>query len=791
MIHLEPGDRTPAPWCNVLASETFGTLVTESGGGFTWAGNSGENRLTPWSNDPVSDVAGEALFLRDEETGMVWSPTPAPAPAPTAYQVTHGFGISEWRCRWRGLDQRLRVGVAPEDPVKWIRLRVRNLWSRPRRLTATYYAEWVLGTTRTISAAHIVPEYEAQRGALLARNPWNSEFAERVAFLTASRAPHGLTADRAEFLGREGDLRSPAALRRWGLSGRVEPGDDACAAYQVHLDLEPDSETEVVFALGQGRDREHALALLSRWQDPRAAEVAERATEERWERTLGAVEVQTPDPALNLMLNRWLLYEALSSRVLGRTGFYQSGGAFGFRDQLQDLMALVHSEPERLRAHLLECAAHQFEEGDVLHWWHPPEGRGVRTRCSDDLLWLPFATAHYVEATGDADVLDVPVPFLRAPPLERQESDRYAVFSRSAESRSLFEHCERALERGVTAGPRGLPLIGAGDWNDGMNHIGIEGRGESVWLGWFAISAMDAFSRLCRERGDRELEEHWRSRARTLARALEEHAWDGAWYRRAFDDDGRPWGSAESEECRIDSIAQSWAALSGAAAPERARRALEAVEGELVREQEGLVRLLWPPFAHTLRDPGYIKAYPPGVRENGGQYTHAAAWLGWAWVAMGEGDRAARVLRLLNPIHRAASRADAERYRVEPYVIAADVAAVAPHVGRGGWTWYTGAAGWTWRLGVEGVLGLRPTLGGLRIDPCLPREWREVSATVRRGTGALEIRIDNSAGAGRGVAEILVDGSPLEGDVVPFPSDGDARQVVVRLAANGRAVGSE
>ncbi|MAE97341.1 MAG: cellobiose phosphorylase [Deltaproteobacteria bacterium] len=785
VIFLGPGDSTPSPWCNVLANEEFGCLVSEAGGGYTWAANSAENRLTPWTNDPVSDPVGEALYLRDEETGHVWTPTPAPAGADLSFEVRYAPGSSQWRSHAQGLEQTLRVLVPPDDPVKLVQLRLQNHWDRPRRLTATYYAEWVLGAARSTSAPFLIPSYDAEHRALLVQNPWAPEFGGRVAFLSSSAEPHGLCVDREEFLGRDGSPRAPAALARWGLSGHVDPGGDVCGAFQVHLELAAGEALAVHFVLGQGRDRAHALELVDRWREPTAIEPAIERVEAFWEGLLGRVQVRTPDAETDLMLNRWLLYQTVASRLFARSGFYQSGGAVGFRDQLQDVLGLLHVAPERVRSHLLECAAHQFEEGDVLHWWHPPRGRGVRTRCSDDLLWLPFATATYVEATGDESVLDVSIPFLEGPPLGPDETERYGLFARSAQARSLFEHCERALERGVTSGPGELPLMGSGDWNDGMNRVGERGVGESVWLGWFAIATIRGFSQLCERHGDRELADHWRRRMAELERAVDARGWDGGWYWRAFADDGRAWGSHESEECRIDSIAQSWSVLSGAAPEGRARQALDAAESELVREDDGLVEFLWPPFDATSRDPGYIKAYPPGIRENGGQYSHAAAWLGWGLVELGEPDRAMRILRLLNPIRHAGTREEAERYRVEPYVMAADVASVAPHVGRGGWTWYTGASAWTWRLGVEGILGIRPAPGGVRIEPCLPRSWGRAEAVLRGPAGTLQISIEDPEGVGRGVAEVKIDGEVQPDATVPFPEDGRDCKVCVRL---GRTV---
>jgi cyclic beta-1,2-glucan synthetase len=550
----------------------------------------------------------------------------------------------------------------------------------------------------------------------------------------------------------------------------------------VHLDIGAKETKEVIFILGQGRDRTEAEALARRWQDPLLIEPAFEALGRYWDRRLGAIRVRTPDPAFDLMVNRWLLYQTMASRVMARAGFYQAGGAFGFRDQLQDMLAVLHTDPARTRAHILAAAARQFEEGDVLHWWHPPTDRGVRTRCSDDLLWLPYVASRYVAATGDESILNEEVPYLRADPLRPDENDRYDRFEAGVEPGPLLEHCERALERGVTRGPHGLTLIGTGDWNDGLDRVGRAGRGESVWLAWFAIATMREFAALSSRVGREDLAGRWTNKAEELGRAVEAAGWDGAWYMRAFDDEGRPWGSATSEECRIDSIAQSWAVLSGAGGSERTRIALDSAARELVCEDDRLVRLLWPPFDTTPRDPGYIKAYPPGIRENGGQYSHAAAWLGLAFAKIGDGKRASRVFDLINPIHRAASHGEAEHYRVEPYVVAADVAGVTPHTGRGGWTWYTGASAWTWRLAVEGILGLTRVDGGVVVDPCLPPSWPSVAMEVRGPGGTLVFQIDNPDPGGRRAVELIVDGLPFKGMVVAFPTDGSTRRVDVRTS---------
>jgi len=786
VIHLEAGERTPAPWCNVLANDEFGCLVTESGGGFTWAVNSGENRLTPWTNDPVLDGPGEVLYLRDEQTAEIWTPTPAPSGGETAFQLRHGAGYTTWLSRSHGLDHELTIFVPPHDAVKIVRLRLRNAMPQARRITATYYAEWLLGALRSASCLHVVSRYNADSRAIFAHNSWNPEFAARVAFLASNHPPHSITTDREDFIGREADLSKPSGLLHWDLGGRVAPDGASCGAFQVHVDIAPQDTAEVVFILGEGQDEDHAKALLDRWRDPDAVAKGFEDLHAHWDRLLGTVQVETPDPAFDVMVNRWYLYQSIASRILARAGFYQAGGAIGFRDQLQDVLALLHCDPDRARAHILNCAEQQFEEGDVLHWWHPPQGRGVRTRCSDDLLWLPYVTSRYVAATGDVSILREEVPFLHARELAEDEGDRYSAFEASQERHALFEHCLRALERGVTRGPHQLPLIGAGDWNDGMNRVGARGRGESVWLGWFAISAMNGFAGLALRADRALLAAEWTARANELRNAIERSAWDGGWYLRAFDDDGHPWGSDKCDECKIDSIVQSWAALSGAGDPVRTRIALGAAERELVREKERLILLLWPPFHEARRDPGYIRAYPPGIRENGGQYTHAAAWRGLALAALGDGDGAWRVFDLLNPIRRTETLRDLERYRSEPYVLAADIASVPPHAGRGGWSWYTGAAAWTWRLGVEGILGVRLSDGAVIVEPCLPKAWGAASIKVEGPAGALAISIEDPEHLGQGTAELSVDGRPFKGTKIAFPSDGTIRNVRVTLTTKSQ-----
>lgn len=781
LIYLKPGQTTPAPWINVIANEAFGFLVSETGGGYTWALNSGENRLSVWRNDPTGDKPSEVLYLRDEETAKVWSPTPQPAPAAAPYLVRHGPGYSIFEHHSHGLRQQLRLFTAPEAPVKIVQLRLTNDLKRERRITATYYLEWVLGVDRQSSQQYLVTEYDQDSGALLARNPYNVEFGQRVAFVAANKALHSLTADRTEFLGWLGSLEQPAGLRRIGLEGRTHAGLDSCAALQLHLDLPPGGSETIYFLIGQGADQEEAQALIRQYQQPAQVSAAWQAVQSLWTSILETVQVDTPDPALNLLLNGWLLYQSLACRVWGRSALYQSSGAYGFRDQLQDVLAYLHSRPDLAREQILRAARHQFSEGDVLHWWHPPSGRGVRTRIRDDLLWLPYVTAHYVTVTGDESILQEQIPFLKGQPLPEDEDERYGQYDSSAETYPLIEHCRRALTQGDRRGWHGLPLMGSGDWNDGMNQVGSEGRGESVWLGWFLFRTLSDFANLCERLAQPEPAAEYRQQADSLRQALEANAWDGAWYRRAYYDDGTPLGSAQNRECQIDAIAQSWAVISGAADPARARQAMRSVLERLIRWDERLILLFTPPFDQTPRNPGYIKGYLPGVRENGGQYTHAALWTIWAMALLGEGEQAVDLYRLINPIYRTDTPAKVAQYQVEPYVISADVYSVPPHTGRGGWTWYTGSASWMYRLGLEAILGLKRAGDKLWLEPCLPKDWPGYRLTYRYGQSCYKIEVDNQAGINPGVKQVWLDGKVVPDGKISLRPDGRVYQVKVVL----------
>ncbi len=783
---LAPGDVTPAPWVNILANPCFGSVISESGNAYTWGENAHEFRLTPWRNDPVSDPCAEAFYLRDEETGYFWSPTPLPARAPVPYVVRHGFGYSVFEVRVAGIYSELWVYVAMDAAVRFSVLKVRNESGRSRKLSATGYVEWVLGDIPEKSAMHVTTEVNAQNGALYARNPYNTEFAERVAFLDVDEPAHSLTGDRTEFIGRNGALTKPAAMGRARLSGKVGPALDPCGAFQVNVDLAEGQQRDIVFRLGVGGNLHEADLLVQRFRGDLAARGALEAVWQHWNHTLGAVQVETPDLSLDILANGWLVYQTLACRLWARSGYYQSGGAFGFRDQLQDVMALIHAQPRLVRQHVVLCASHQFVEGDVQHWWHPPMGRGVRTRCSDDYLWLPLAVCRYVTVTADTGVLEEVVPFLEGRTIGAGEDSYYDMPTRSAEAASLYQHCVRAIRHGMQWGSHGLPLIGSGDWNDGMNLVGIEGKGESIWLGFFLCEVLRQFAPLAQRHEDPAFALFCEEKRVELSHNLEAHGWDGGWYLRAYFDDGTPLGSAGNEECQIDSLPQSWAVLSGAGDIIRSRKAMKAVDDRLVHRNSALIQVLDPPFDHSSLNPGYIRGYVPGVRENGGQYTHGAVWATMAFAALGEGERAWELMGMINPIHHAMTAAETAVYKVEPYVIAADVYGNAPHTGRGGWSWYTGSAGWMYRLVTESLLGLAVEGNQLRLVPCMPAGWQTYKMHYRFHETVYHIVVTKAAGGqGKsGTALVLMLDGALQPEQVIL-MENDLREHVVSATVTG------
>jgi cyclic beta-1,2-glucan synthetase len=777
VITLQPGQVTPAPWVNVIANPQFGTVLSESGSAYTWFENSHEYRLTKWFNDAVSDLSGEAFYIRDEETGEFWSPTPLPTRGSQPYSIRHGAGYSVFNYSEYGIESELTIFVAKQAPVKFAVLRVRNTSSRPKRLSAFGYWEWVLGELRTKNLLHIVTELDPRTGAMLARNAYNTDFPGRVAFVDVQTASRTVTGDRSEFLGRNGSLAQPAALRRLRLSGRVGASFDPCSAVQVQFELAGGQEREIIFRLGAARDSGEVQQLIERFKDPATVHAELDAVKANWDDILGAVQVETPDPALDLLANQWLIYQTLGCRVWARSGYYQSSGAFGFRDQLQDTMALVHCSPQTLRDQILYNAAHQFVEGDVQHWWHPPTNRGVRTHFSDDYLWLPYAVCRYVFATGDYNILNESVHFIEGRPLKPEE-EAYFDLPRIGPSSTLYEHCVRAVNNGLKFGKHGIPLIGCGDWNDGMNLVGEHGKGESVWLAFFLHNVLTQFAQVARHRHDDAFARKCLEEAERLYRNIEQHAWDGCWYRRAWFDDGTPLGSAENEECQIDSIPQSWSIISGVGERSRQQQAMDAVDQRLVRRDGGLIQLFTPPFDKSPLNPGYIKGYVPGIRENGGQYTHAAVWTIIAFTMMGDHRRAWELFRMIIPPNHSRNADEANLYKVEPYVVVADIYGVPPHVGRGGWTWYTGSAGWLYRLVLEYLLGVRREGDKLRFAPCVPPEWKSFKVHYRFNNTRYHIELRTNE-RWQKVQKIIVDRIEQPGDALSLTDDGKEHNVEV------------
>jgi cellobiose phosphorylase len=779
---VSPDHPTPAPWCNVLANPHFGAVVSESGAGYTWCRNSHQYRLTPWSNDAVSDPPAEVIYIRDEESGEMFSATPLPCPSPEGALCRHGFGYTVWETGMGDIEAQLWCFVAVDQPLKFFLLTLKNRSTRRRRLSVTGYVEWVLGEHREKTSPFVITEIDGRSGALMARNGYHVESSARVAFFHSSESGRNVTCDRTEFIGRHGSLSSPAGLSRGRFSGRAGAGIDPAAAIRCKFDLAPDEQRELVFVLGAGEDTRHARELAQNAASVGAARQELNRVWEQWNQLLGAVQVETPEPSVNVMVNGWLLYQSIACRFWARSGFYQSGGAYGFRDQLQDSMSYTFAAPWLTREHLLLCASRQFVEGDVQHWWHPPSGEGVRTRISDDFLWLPLAVSRYVRAIGDWGVLDEPAPFLVERRLEQHEEDLYSRPHRSDESASLYEHCCRAIRHGLNCGAHGLPLMGAGDWNDGMNRVGAEGRGESVWLAFFLIKVLRDFGDIAERRQDGDFAAFCRSQADDLATQAQLHAWDGHWFLRAYFDNGAPMGSHQNDECQIDSLPQSWAVIAQAAPLAQLRTAMDAVDQRLVRRESQLIQLFDPPFAHGAADPGYIKGYPPGVRENGGQYTHAAIWAGMAFTLLGETERAWECCRMLNPVNRTAALSGANLYKVEPYVLAADVYSTPPHEGRGGWTWYTGSASWMYRWMLEHLLGVSIVDGArLVLRPAPPAGWTRYSVTVRFHAASYRIDFEVVGKPSHHVERVVVDGVEQPQRDVTLVNDGQPHHVMVTL----------
>ncbi len=731
VIKTSKETRTPLPWANVVANPNFGTILSESGSSYTWFENAHEFRLTPWKNDPIQDVCGETFYIRDEASGYYWSPMGFPTLGDTTYIARHGFGYSNFEHKENGIRTKVTVHVDGKDPIKFITIAIENKSDHVRSLSATGYVEWVLGELRTKSIKHITTELETSTRALIARNKFSSDFSQYVTFFQVDHPDFSYTADRTEFIGRNKNLQNPEAMQQVHLSGKVGAGVDACAAIMVPFTLDPGQQRTITFKLGAGKNLHEAHETIKKFSGRAAVDQSLKEVTHYWEETLGSVQVETPDASINILANGWLLYQVLSCRLWGRSGFYQSGGAFGFRDQLQDVLAVMHAQPSLTHEQILRCASRQFKEGDVQHWWHPPAGRGVRTLCSDDYLWLPFVTSRYVTTTGDETILGEMVPYIEGRKLNEGEESYYDMPVDSENQASVYEHCKQAILFGLQFGVHGLPLMGSGDWNDGMNMVGIEKKGESVWLAFFLYDVLNRFAKVADLHGDFDFVTQCEQQAIQLKKNIKKHAWDGEWYLRAFFDDGTPLGSNKNEECKIDAISQSWSILSECAEPAKGLMAMDSANKFLVNQEKKIIQLLEPPFSTSDLEPGYIKGYVPGVRENGGQYSHAAIWLIMAFAKLGDHENTEQLLRMINPIHHATTPETVAVYKVEPYVMAADVYGVMPHTGRGGWTWYTGSAGWMYQLILESFLGLKREGDRLYVEPCVPSDWKSFTVTYR------------------------------------------------------------
>ncbi|MEJ7645869.1 MAG: glucoamylase family protein [Chryseolinea sp.] len=778
VIHNEGSKRTPLPWINVIANPSFGTIVTESGPSYTWSENAHSFRLTPWNNDPITDRNGEAYYVRDEESGAFWSPMPLPTRSNSLYTTRHGFGYTVFEHVRDGIHTQATIFVDLHSPIKFVVVKIRNSSARTRKLSVTGYAEWVLADLRTRSSQHIVTELDTSTGALIAKNAYNTEFANRVAFFDVDDPQYDFTSDRTEFIGRNGNLQAPDAMLKTKLSGKSGAGFDPCTAMRVPIELEADASREIIFRMGAGKDRFETIDIIKKFRGSKAAATVLHNVKQYWDHTLGSIQIETPDASLNTLSNGWLQYQVMACRLWGRSGYYQSGGAFGFRDQLQDVLALMHSEPAITRAQILLAASRQFQEGDVQHWWHPPAGRGVRTLCSDDYVWLPFVTSQYIITTGDTKILQEIVPFLEGRQLNNMEESYYDLPVISEKRATLYDHCKRAIQHGLRFGKNGLPFIGSGDWNDGMNMVGIHGQGESVWLAFFLYDVLKKFAPIAERADDKVFSQHCEASAALLKENINTNAWDGDWYRRAYFDDGTPLGSAANEECKIDSISQSWSVISGAGLPERTKSAMLSVDKFLINRDKGLLQLLEPPFNNAAMDPGYIKGYVPGVRENGGQYTHAAVWMVMAFAKLGDRFHTWELLNMINPINHGKTAADVATYKVEPYVMAADVYGVHPHTGRGGWTWYTGSAGWMYQLILSSFLGIRREGSKLWFEPCVPADWETFSVKYRHQSSWYNIRLTQIAEATENL-KIIVDDVTQSQPFILLEDDEKTREVTI------------
>ncbi len=775
-IFLSDDNRPPAPWINVIANKNFGFHVSESGAGLTWAVNSRENKITSWSNDPVSDQASEAIYIKDEITGKVVTPMSLGRKDRGVYRVRHGFGYSVFYHDEEDIKQELKVFTPLDEPLKLWNLKLTNTSDRERYLSITYYVEWVMGVDKEYTSPYTISSYNYEHEYLIAKNIYNYSFRKQQSFIFSSEMITGYTGDRRGFLGLKGSVINPEGLNK-KLSGNTGAGYDPCGVIQVSIAIKPNESKTVVFGLGQSADVEEINTLRHKYEDVTKIGQELDRVKTYWDELLGTIKVKTRDRAIDILVNGWLLYQTVSCRINARAAFYQCGGAYGFRDQLQDVLSLLHTSPQAVKEQILIACSRQFEEGDVQHWWHPPTGVGVRTRISDDLLWLPYVTAAYIRSTGDYSILKERVHYIKGPLLEKDEHDVMFTPEVSHMESSVYEHCKKTIIH-TRFGKHGLPLMGGGDWNDGMNEVGIEGKGESVWLGWFLYALLGEFTPLCYHEDDLEFAKEQEQSRESIRCNLEEHTWDGEWYIRAFYDNDEKLGSKENHECKIDSISQSWSVISGGAQRERALKAIHSARKYLVNEKDKISLLLSPPFDKTEKNPGYIRNYYPGMRENGGQYTHASVWLAIASSIIGDDSLAHTLFTILNPIHITSNKKDALRYQKEPYVMIADISFGESHTGNGGWSWYTGSAGWMYQGLIKSFLGISKEGTHLIIDPSTPIEFGDYTVWYRYGTTNYEIRVTGKSKDDGGIREFIIDGVKVPENKIKLVDDGESHLVI-------------
>ena len=764
LIKVNKENRLPTVWSNIMANKKFGTLVTENMGGYTWHRNSRLNRITSWENQANFDIPSEVIYLKNLDSKKTWSLGLNPMPDEKNYNVIFGFGYTKYIHKNDGLEQELEIFVPPEDSLKVEILKLKNTTLNRKKIKIVYYIKPVLGEDEIKTNGYINLKYDSNNNIICAQNLYNSDFPNDVIYVSNSEKIKSYTGDKSFFIGN-GSISNPEGLKKTSLNNENSLGKKTCIAYEVEVEIESLAEKEIIFTLGAEESILDSKNMAYKYNKIQNCKQELEKVKSGWKDLLSNLQVETPLESLNIILNGWAIYQTIQSRLIARTGFYQSGGAYGFRDQLQDTLCLKYLDPEILKKQILKHSRHQFVEGDVEHWWHDETERGIRTKFSDDLLWLPYLTCEYIEFTGDYTILDEVTPYIKGKTLAENEDERYDKYSQTDESYSIYDHCIKAIEKGLNFGEHGLPKIGSGDWNDGFSNVGPKGRGESVWLGFFLYNVLSKFIPLCKTKDDVDLAEKYEQIKNNLKRALNTNGWDGRWYKRAFMDDGNTLGSMENDECRIDSIAQSWSTISNAGDNDKKYISMESLENHLIDRENGIIKLLDPPFEKGKLNPGYIKAYVPGVRENGGQYTHAAVWVIIAEALLGFGDKATELYRMINPIEHARTKDSSNKYKVEPYVIPADIYGASNLAGRGGWTWYTGSSSWYYKAGIEYILGLKIKEGIMSIEPCISKDWEEYSMKYKWKNSIYNIVVKNPNRKNNGVEKVIVNGIETENKI--------------------------